>query len=61
VSTYERLAAEQHEAAMTGGLAWVRFVARAEGETGLPWCNLREILEPYMRTFYAKLAEPRDA
>ncbi len=53
IHTYERLAAEQHFAAITGGVTWRKFVARAERETQIPWRILRDILEPYCKAFYA--------
>lgn len=45
IHRYERLAAEQHFAAIQGGTTWRKFVAKAERETQVPWSILRDILE----------------
>lgn len=53
IALYQRLASEQHTAAIAGGVPWRKFVAKAERETQVPWEILRELLDPYCRAFYA--------
>lgn len=55
VEFYKQLAEEQHAAAMTGGVAWRNFVARAERDAQMPWSFLRETLGPFCQAFYENL------